>query len=60
MVLTPEAPQPFKAVLIYEDGHTSEHPFQTCREGEVFLRTHSAMVPPPEPSRRAPCEEQDW
>ena len=61
MVLTPGASKPFKAVLTYEDGHTAESQFQTCREGEAFLRTHNAMIPRlPEPSRRAPCVEQDW
>lgn len=43
MVLTPEATSPFIAVLTYEDGHTSEHPFQSLREGEAFLRSHNAM-----------------
>jgi hypothetical protein len=30
--------------LLYEDGHTSEHLFETCREGEAFLRGHASML----------------
>jgi hypothetical protein len=29
---------PFKVVLTHEDGHTSEHPCATMREGEAFIR----------------------
>ncbi len=43
MVLTPGKTEPFKAVLTYEDGHTSEHPFHSLQEGEAFLRDHNAM-----------------
>ena len=49
MVVTPGQPEPYKAVLVYEDGRTSERPFHSMQEGEAFLREHSAMVWPPEP-----------
>jgi len=44
IVLTNGNPGPFKAILVYEDGHTSEHPFQSLQEGEAFLRGHNAMI----------------
>lgn len=39
MVLTPGETARYKAVLVYEDGRTSEHPFSALREGEAFLRS---------------------
>lgn len=44
MVLTPGSSERYKAVLIYEDGRTSEHPFASLREGEAFLRGESSAV----------------
>jgi hypothetical protein len=44
----------FEAVIFYEDGHTSEHPFQLLSEGEAFLREHNSMLWPPEPLRASP------
>ena len=44
MVLTRGHAEPYKAVLVYEDGHTSDHPFHSMREGEAFLRGHGAIV----------------
>jgi hypothetical protein len=41
----------FEAVLVYEDGHTSAHPFHLMRDGEAFLRKHNAMRWPVEPLR---------
>jgi len=54
MRLTPGQAEPFQAVIVYEDGHTSEHPFRLSREGEAFLREHNSMMWPPEPLRAAP------
>jgi len=53
VVLTAGTDDPYKAVLVYEDGHTSEHLFNTCKEGEAFLRGHASMVLP-EPLRMTP------
>ena len=47
----------FEAVILYEDGHTSEHPFQLQREGEAFLRAHNSMKWPPEPLRASPAPD---
>ena len=44
MVLTPGHTEPYKAVLVYEDGHTSDHPFPSLKEGEAFLRGHGAVA----------------
>lgn len=38
VVLTPGSEQPFKAIVTFEDGHISEHPFASLQEGEAFLR----------------------
>jgi hypothetical protein len=38
VVVTPEAEAPYKVVLNYFDGEETEHPFQTVREGEDFIR----------------------
>ena len=38
IVLTPDAETPYKVVLQYLDGEDTEHPFQTMREGEAFIR----------------------
>ena len=46
--------EPFEAVIVYEDGHTSHHPFGLLMEGEAFLRSHNSMRWPPEPLRAAP------
>jgi len=46
MVLTPGRAEPYKAVLMYEDGHTSEHPFHCLKEGEAFLRGHDRLYYP--------------
>ena len=43
MVLTRGSAEPYKAVLIFEDGHTSEHPFQCLKEGEAFIRGHDRL-----------------
>ena len=40
MVVTPADADPYKAVVYYEDGHTSEHPFNSLQAGEAFLRAH--------------------
>jgi hypothetical protein len=37
--------QPYTVVLTHEDGHTSEHPCVTMREGEAFIR-RAAPTPP--------------
>jgi hypothetical protein len=42
MVLTPGNAGLFKAVVTYEDGHTTEHPFDTLQDGEAFLRIRNA------------------
>ena len=39
--------QPYKAVLTYEDGHTTERACATMREGEAYIRS---VIPAP-PSR---------
>ena len=41
------AGQPYKVVLTHEDGHTSEQPCHTMREGEAFIRS----VIPSQPKR---------
>jgi hypothetical protein len=38
VVITPEGKAPYKVVLQYFDGEQTEHPFQTVREGEDFIR----------------------
>lgn len=43
MVVVPGTTNQFRAVLTYEDGHTSEHPFASLQEGEAFLRSNNAM-----------------
>lgn len=43
MVLTPGNAGLFKAVVTYEDGHTTEHPFGTLQDGEAFLRSRNAV-----------------
>lgn len=43
MVLTPGNAGLFKAVVTYEDGHTTEHPFETLQDGEAFLRSRNAV-----------------
>jgi hypothetical protein len=43
MVLCRGSSEPYKAVLTYEDGRTSEHPFRSLREGEAFLRDVGSM-----------------
>jgi hypothetical protein len=37
----------YKVVLTHEDGHTSERPCPTMREGEAYIRS----VIPPQPKR---------
>jgi len=46
MVVTASDVGPYKAVLTYEDGHTSEHPFHRLQEGEAFLRGHGCSIFP--------------
>jgi hypothetical protein len=49
--------QPYKVVLTHEDGHTSEHPCVTMREGEAFIRSVIPSQPKRDTSRdRAPGE----
>jgi hypothetical protein len=43
--------QPYTVVLTHEDGHTSEHPCATMREGEAFIR-RAAPAPPKRDSSR--------
>lgn len=56
MVLSPSKAARYKAVLTFEDGHTSEHPFHSLQEGEAFLRRENSMTWPPEPPPTAPVE----
>ena len=42
-MLTAGEAEPYKAVITYEDGRTSEHPFQTMKDGEAFLRGESLI-----------------
>lgn len=46
--------QPYAAVLTYEDGHTSEHPCATMREGEAFIRRAAPTPPKRDTSRDRP------
>jgi hypothetical protein len=47
--------EPYKVVLTHEDGHTSEHPCATMREGEAFIRSVIPSQPKRDTSRdRAP------
>lgn len=46
--------QPYAAVLTYEDGHTSEHPCATMREGEAFIRRAAPIPPKRDTSRDRP------
>lgn len=43
MVLCRGSSEPYKAVLNYEDGRTTEHPFPSLRQGEAFLRAAGSM-----------------
>ena len=38
VVITPEAEAPYKVVLQYFEHEDTEHPFQTVREAEDFIR----------------------
>jgi hypothetical protein len=47
--------EPFKVVLTHEDGHRSEHPCASMREGEAFIRSVIPSQPKRDTSRdRAP------
>jgi hypothetical protein len=49
--------EPYKVVLTHEDGHTSEHPCATMREGEAYIRSVIPSHPKRDTSRdRAPGE----
>jgi hypothetical protein len=43
--------QPYTVVLTHEDGHTSEHPCATMREGEAFIRRTTPTPPKRDTSR---------
>lgn len=43
--------QPYTVVLTHEDGHTSEHPCTTMREGEAFIRGAAPTPPKRDTSR---------
>ena len=43
--------QPYKVVLTYEDGHISERPCATMREGEAFIRSAIPAQPKRDTSR---------
>ena len=54
MRIAPGQLRQFEAVILYEDGHTTEHPFRLLSEGEAFLRAHNSMKWPPEQLRKSP------
>jgi len=43
--------RPLKAVLIHQDGRTSERTFATMREGEAFIRSMTPVPPKRDSSR---------
>lgn len=43
MVLSGRGTSAYTAVLTYEDGTTTSHPFETLREGEAFIRSETPM-----------------
>lgn len=47
VVKTPDAELPYKVVLAHENAELTEHPFQTIRECEAFIRL---KTPFPKPS----------
>ena len=51
IVSTPGEAKPYKAVLQYAEGENTEHPFETMRAGEAFIRSESPM-PPKHPKGR--------
>ena len=38
IVRTPEESKPYKVVLEHEEGADTEHPMETMKEGEAFIR----------------------
>jgi hypothetical protein len=60
VMLTPDGPQPYKAVFRLGDRILSEHPVATVREGEALIRRELAGIqfsaqqerPHPEAPRR--------
>lgn len=45
---------PYKAILDYSEGASSDHLFQTMRSGEAFIRSEAPMLPKAELARETP------
>jgi hypothetical protein len=52
VVLTPEGPMPYKVILHYRED--SEHPFETMRASEAFIRSECPMPISTTDGRQAP------
>ena len=45
---------PYKAILEYSDGLSSNHLFQTMRSGEAFIRSETPIPPKTDVAREIP------